>query len=135
MRTPPGAGGETCATVALDRFLEKEDLRPPDFIKLDVEGAELAALQGAAAILADFRPLLLVEMEEKNLQAAGASRAAIQTFLRDYGYRAAHLRKGRWLLLDDIHNTRGRNLFWFDPGVARHRQAAGRMKIKFSQDD
>ena len=119
-----GAGGETCATVALDRFLEKEGLRPPDFIKLDVEGAEMAALQGAAAILADFRPLLLVEMEEKNLQAAGASKAAIQAFLRDYGYRAAHLRKGRWLLLDDVHNTRGRNLFWFDPGVARHRQAA-----------
>ena len=129
------AGGETCATVALDRFLEKEDLRPPDFIKLDVEGAELAALQGAAAILADFRPLLLVEMEEKNLQAAGASRAAIQAFLRDYGYRAAHLRKGRWLLLDDIHNTRGRNLFWFDPGVARHRQAMGRVRINLSQDD
>ncbi len=130
-----GAGGETCATVALDGFLEKKGLRPPDCIKLDVEGAELAALQGAAAILADFRPLLLVEMEEKNLLAAGASRAAIQAFLRDYGYRAAHLRKGRWLLLSDVHSTRGRTLFWFDPGVARHRQAAARVRINLSRDD
>ena len=43
------AGGEVCHTVALDNFLHQEGLRPPDFIKLDVEGAELAALQGAAA--------------------------------------------------------------------------------------
>jgi len=123
------AGGETCTTVALDRFLKKEGLRPPDLIKLDVEGAELAALQGAAAILADFRPLLLVEMEEKNLQAAGASKAAIQAFLRDYGYRAAHLRKGRWRLLDDVNNTRGRNLFWFNPDIPQHREKAGLVGI------
>ena len=123
------AGGETCTTVALDRFLKKKGLRPPDLIKLDVEGAELAALQGAAAILADFRPLLLVEMEEKNLQAAGASKAAIQAFLRDYGYRAAHLRKGRWRLLDDVHNTRGRNLFWFNPDIPQHREKAGLVGI------
>jgi len=123
------AGGEICATVALDRFLKKEGLRPPDFIKLDVEGAELAALQGAAAILADFRPLLLVEMEEKNLEAAGASKAAIQAFLRDYGYRAAHLRKGRWRLLDEVNNTRGRNLFWFNPDIPKHREKAGLVGI------
>jgi hypothetical protein len=92
-----------------------------------VEGAELAALQGAAAILADFRPLLLVEMEEKNLQAAGASKAASQAFLEGYGYRAAHLRKGRWLPIDEVTRTRGRNIFWFDPRLARHREKAGRM--------
>ncbi len=123
------AGSETCATVTLDRFLKKEGLRPPDFIKLDVEGAELAALQGAAAILAEFRPLLLVEMEEKNLQAAGASKAAIQAFLRDHGYRAAHLRKGRWRLLNDVNTTRGRNLFWFNPDIPKHREKAGRVGI------
>jgi FkbM family methyltransferase len=121
------AGGETCATVALDGFLNQEKLAPPDFVKLDVEGAELAALQGAAGILADSRPLLLVEMEEKNLGAAGASKAAIQTFLQDYGYRAAHLRKGRWHLLDDVNLTRGRNIFWFNPALPKHREKAGRV--------
>jgi len=121
------AAGEVCRTVALDGWLKQEGLRPPDFLKLDVEGAELAAFQGAATILADFRPLLLVEMEEKNLQAAGASKAAIQAFLRDHGYRAAHLRKGRWRLLDDVHHTRGRNLFWFNPDIPRHREKAGRV--------
>ncbi|MGP8051459.1 MAG: FkbM family methyltransferase [Desulfobaccales bacterium] len=118
------AAGEACVTVTLDHFLGQEGLQPPDFIKLDVEGAELAALQGAAAILADFRPLLLVEMEEKNLQAADASRAAIQAFLGAYGYQAAHLRKGRWRPLDDVHHTRGRNLFWFNADFPKHREKA-----------
>lgn len=121
------SGGETCLTVALDGFLKTSGLRSPDFLKLDVEGAELAALRGAAGLLADSRPLLLVEMEEKNLRAAGVSKSAIQTFLKDYGYRAAHLRKGQWLPLDDVNLTRGRNLFWFNPDLPRHREKAGRV--------
>ena len=121
------AGGEVCRTVALDGWLKQEGLRSPDFLKLDVEGAELAALQGAAGILTASRPLLLVEMEEKNLAAAGASKAAIQAFLQDFGYRAAFLRKGRWHPIDDVNLTRGRNLFWFNPEIPKHREKAGRV--------
>ena len=121
------AGGEVCRTVALDGWLKQEGLRPPDFLKLDVEGAELAALQGAAGILRESSPLLLVEMEEKNLAAAGASKAAIQSFLHDFGYRAAFLRKGRWRPIDDVNLTRGRNLFWFNPELPHHRLKAGRV--------
>jgi FkbM family methyltransferase len=123
------SGGETCRTVALDGWLKQEGLRPPDFLKLDVEGAELAALQGAAGILAESSPLLLVEMEEKNLAAAGASKAAIQSFLQDFGYRAAFLRKGHWHLIDDVNLTRGRNLFWFNPAISKHRGKASRVLI------
>ena len=125
------AGGEVCRTVALDGFLKKEKLRPPDFLKLDVEGAELRALQGAAQILAEHRPLLLVEMEEKNLRAAGASKAAIQAFLTDFGYRPAHLRKGRWHPIAEVNATRSRNLFWFNPALPTHRKKAGRV-VKIS---
>ncbi|MFI5329980.1 MAG: FkbM family methyltransferase, partial [Desulfobaccales bacterium] len=121
------AAGEICRTVALDGWLKQEGLRPPDFLKLDVEGAELAALQGAAGLLTASRPLLLVEMEEKNLVAAGASKAAIQSFLQDFGYRAAFLRKGRWHPIDDVNLTRGRNLFWFNPAIPRHREKASRV--------
>ena len=122
----PG-GRQVCKTVSLDKFLVEQGLRPPDFLKIDVEGAELAVLQGAKSLITTHTPLLLMEMEEKNLAAAGASKAAIQEVLAGYGYRAAHLRKGRWRLIDDVAQARGRNLFWFNPALPQHRQKAGRV--------
>lgn len=38
----------------------------PDFIKIDVEGAELAALRGLSAVIAQHRPNLFVEVAEDN---------------------------------------------------------------------
>ena len=72
------AGQEACRTVALDHFLREEDLPPPDLIKLDAEGAELAVLEGAQRLINDSPPLWLMEMEEKNLGAAGASEATVR---------------------------------------------------------
>jgi FkbM family methyltransferase len=123
------ARGEVCRTVALDHFLEAEGLRPPDLIKVDAEGAELAVLQGAKELISQAPPLFLMEMEEKNLQAAGASKAAIAQFLRGYGYRAAHLSKGRWYGVADLEGVKGRNIFWFSPGVEAHRRAASILPV------
>ncbi len=69
------AGQEVCRTVALDHFLDAEGLRPPDLIKLDAEGAELAVLQGAQGLLAASPPLWLMEMEEKNLRGRGGQQS------------------------------------------------------------
>ena len=97
-------------------FPQVRGLRAPDLIKLDVEGAELAVLQGADGLINDSPPLWLMEMEEKNLQAAGASKEAIRQFLSGYGYRAAHLKKGRWYATTDLASVKGRNIFWFNRG-------------------
>ena len=110
--------------MALDHFLDSEGLRPPDLVKLDAEGAELAVLQGAQGLISHTLPLLLMEMEEKNLLAAGASKAAVAQFLTGCGYRAAHLRKGRWYATADLTGVKGRNIFWFNPEVAAHRLKA-----------
>ena len=123
------AGQEVCRTVALDHFLDSEGLRPPDLIKLDAEGAELAVLQGAAGLINNSPPLFLMEMEEKNLVAAGASKTAVAKFLTGWGYRAAHLRKGRWYATADLAGVKGRNIFWFNPTVPAHRQKAARLPV------
>jgi FkbM family methyltransferase len=124
------AGQEVCRTVALDHFRREEQLSPPDLIKLDVEGAELAVLQGAKDLISQTPPLFLMEMEEKNLRAAGASKAAIQDFLTRYGYRAAHLRKGRWYETADLKAVKGRNIFWFNPGLKSHRDKAALLPVQ-----
>ena len=124
------AGSEVCRTVALNHFLRQENLPPPHLIKLDAEGAELAVLKGAQQLIHDSPPLWLMEMEEKNLQAAGASKIEVAQFLTGCGYRAAHLSKGRWYATDDPVGVKGRNLFWFNPAVAAHRQKAARLPVE-----
>jgi FkbM family methyltransferase len=124
------AGQEICRTVSLDHFLRSEGLRPPDLIKLDAEGAELAVLHGAREIISHTPPLFLMEMEEKNLLAAGASKAAVAQFLTGCGYRAAHLSKGRWYATAGLAGVKGRNIFWFNPKVAAHQQKAARLPVQ-----
>jgi len=50
-------------TVTLDRCIYGEKgLRPPNVIKIDVEGAELPVLRGASRTLTEYRPCLFIEI-------------------------------------------------------------------------
>jgi len=53
-------GTITVEAISLDSYIESHSA--PDFVKCDVEGAEVAVFQGAARLLAEMRPILLVEM-------------------------------------------------------------------------
>ena len=82
----PGAGGPLLGgireihptmTVTLDWLAE--NFAPPAAIKLDIEGAELAALEGASQVLGVHRPALFVEVAERNA-------AAVTRLLRGHCY-------------------------------------------------
>lgn len=74
----------TCAVTTLDAYFAQASRL--DLIKLDIEGAELLALQGATACLRRFRPLLLIEAEPRNAQRFGTKLAAMHALLREHGY-------------------------------------------------
>ncbi len=46
--------------------LDDVDLPPPHFIKIDVEGSEVAVLEGGRRLLAQARPVLVIELHETN---------------------------------------------------------------------
>lgn len=48
------------ATVALDELVARNQLRPPNFIKIDVEGHGHRAIAGARRTIATYRPLLII---------------------------------------------------------------------------
>lgn len=76
----------TVPVVTLDEAL-RADERPVDFIKCDVEGAEMSVLRGAGSILNRDRPLLVLEAE---MPVKGEPRPRIQEFqefLDPFGYR------------------------------------------------
>lgn len=122
-------GSEKVRTVTLDGWRRRQGLAPPDFIKLDVEGAELAALIGAREIIASSSPLLLVEMKEAVFQSLGTDRGDIQDFLSRQGYRPAGLERGRWRWYRDVGEIVSRNVLWLKPDLPRHREKAARVPL------
>jgi FkbM family methyltransferase len=76
-----------CSFVSVDLFLQGRHLPVPDFIKIDVEGAEKFVLQGAGRLLAgDCRPLIVVEIFAPWEQAFGYGPWEVLQLLASYGY-------------------------------------------------
>ncbi|RAK63602.1 FkbM family methyltransferase [Phenylobacterium kunshanense] len=74
--------------LTLDAFCREHGIDKVDFIRMDIEGAELKALMGALEILDRDRPHVLLEIHPDMLQARfGASGEAVLDIFRDRGYR------------------------------------------------
>jgi FkbM family methyltransferase len=82
------------AVTALDDFLSRRQNPRIDFIKLDVEGAELDVLRGAQRVLATTpRPILLVEVYDIRTAPWGYAASDIVRLMDDMGYRWYRLLK------------------------------------------
>ncbi len=81
--------GESIVEVAsLDEVLADYNVPPVDFIKLDVEGAELDVLKGGKKFLSGHSPLgLLSEIRFHEEINGSPPFAAFDTFLREHGLR------------------------------------------------
>ncbi|WP_217523423.1 FkbM family methyltransferase [Pleurocapsa sp. PCC 7327] len=69
---------------SLDNILDPD--RQVDFIKIDVEGGELAILRGAANTLSKYHPLLLFECCRSGLSAFGFTSKQAFEFLTQHSY-------------------------------------------------
>src|SRR5205823_825689 len=78
---------ETVAATTLDSFILRCGLTHVDVMKIDIEGAECAALTGAAEILARFRPVLIVEISRAALGQSDAAVAQLVNVLARASYR------------------------------------------------
>jgi FkbM family methyltransferase len=92
---PPDACGElSVPVVTLDGWLAANAGRLPGpvrLVKIDVEGAEAAALRGADALLRGQRPLVLLEVDAATAAAAEAKYEACRELLVARGYRCERL--------------------------------------------
>ena len=78
--------------VRLDDQLALLKIDHVDFMKLDVEGGELAVLQGAQQLLARRpRPVILAEVQDVRTQPWGYRAREIIDYLRERGYQWFHI--------------------------------------------
>jgi FkbM family methyltransferase len=69
--------------VAIDELLTAGELRPPALVKIDVEGAELAVLEGMRETIERHRPAIICELH--------GTHAEFVSFMSACGYRLINL--------------------------------------------
>lgn len=68
----------TVKVTTVDQLVRLGQVPPPTLIKMDIEGAEIEALQGARKTIDSFRPTLLVEVHD--------CWAEFEALMDDFGY-------------------------------------------------
>ena len=94
----PSAQRTSIQTVTLDHYLVDRGLPAPQLMKIDVEGAGGMVLAGAQRVLAETRPVILMDSHDH-----GEDRAMSDVCLT-HGYAAYRITNGEWVReVDEIH--------------------------------
>lgn len=93
-----------CSVIKLDEFIPISSLTKIDFIKIDVEGAELPSLQGAEIILMKHKPLLFVEVCKAWMKSFGYNAKELEAYLRSLSYNKFEVVGRNLLIIDSIES-------------------------------
>ena len=101
------------AVTTVDDLVGALGLDRLDFVKVDIEGAEARLLAGARGTLAAYRPVLMLELEDRHLARFGTAVAQVVAELETAGYLARTWDPARgWVLR---HPSDGRRNVLFVP--------------------
>lgn len=100
----------SCKVVALDQHLSKSN--KIDFIKIDIEGAELFALKGMNQILTKFHPIVLIELCEPFMKGFNYSGSDLVDFMKSHGYSLFKVAEEKKLQKVDSLPKEDRNYFF-----------------------
>jgi FkbM family methyltransferase len=118
------AGSQQVRTTTLDRWRRHVKWGPVDFIKADVQGAELDVLRGATATLRDVL-LIELEVEFNRLYSGQPLFGEVDAFARKHGFQiwrlsnlAHYTRAGTpdHQAIADVHYCDSRPTEWPSPG-------------------
>jgi FkbM family methyltransferase len=103
--------GVTADVLTLDELCAREGIDRVDFIKADVEGAELSVLRGGEITITGHCPTLLLEIEERHVRKYGVDAAAVVDWLTARGYQMRIWDNGAWHTTERVTPARRNYLF------------------------
>jgi FkbM family methyltransferase len=77
---------EQVEAITLDSYIKENNIEKIDFIKIDIEGAELSAIQGMKVTLKHFKPSLLIEISKEIIHETKQDSIEIISLLHQIGY-------------------------------------------------
>jgi FkbM family methyltransferase len=110
-RTGVDHPGVMIEIMPLDDFVREQRITRVDVIKIDIEGGELAMLEGAAETISRWKPVIFIEINSLTSRAAGYDPGLILRFLEARGYQCAHIgRNGKTRIVREKDLTSFQNL-------------------------
>jgi FkbM family methyltransferase len=86
------------SAITTDRLLADIGWESVDFIKMDVEGAEVAAIRGMPRLLSrDDAPMILYESNGHTLHYSGETPGSLMAALEESGYQSYLVESGRFI--------------------------------------
>lgn len=76
-----------CKVVTLDSFVDENNIKRLDYIKMDIEGAELFALKGALSTVKKFRPTILMEINKVACERFNYKCQDLFEILKEFNYK------------------------------------------------
>jgi len=102
-----------CDTTTLDHYFFKNKLNKIDFIKCDVEGAELFVFEGGETIINKYKPIIFTEMLRKWASKFGYHPNDIILFLSGMGYECFFAVEGKLKFIAEITDDTNETNFFF----------------------
>lgn len=100
-------------SITFDEYAETKALSAIDFIKCDVEGAELFVFQGAQKSLEKYKPIVFAEILRKWSAKFGYHPNDIFKIFHDLNYSSFYAENGKLVKLDAVDdNTISTNFFF-----------------------
>jgi len=106
----PGFVYEKVEQTTLDDYCLENGISNIDFIKCDVEGAELLVLKGGKSCIERYKPVILCEVIKEFLDRFGLNLSDIHNFINQINYKIFILKDDRFEKIDQI--TQNHNYFF-----------------------